>query len=50
MTDSEKIRLIGKMISDFYGTVSDVPTVDAYGTVVEMISTVVLFGGADDDE
>lgn len=47
MTDCEKISLIRQMICDFWGVRSDEISEGEFSVLVEMISTVVDFGGGD---
>lgn len=47
MTDNEKISLIRQMICDFWGVRDDEISAGEFSVLVEMISTVVDFRGAD---
>lgn len=49
MVDREKIKLIGDILTDFWGARSEV-TADETSTLLDVIATIVNFGGADNDE
>lgn len=49
MTDSEKIRLLKQMVNDFWSFSSDESDGTRAAVYIEVIQTVLEFGGDDDD-